>query len=207
VFIIAFAALIHSCPNACALSLLASPLPSSSLPSPIFSHLPPSRLPSSPASIPCLRSPAVSASFPVSVLPLSQPPSLSPFSPVSAYFPVSVLPRLCLLPCLRSPAVLASFPVSDLPRLRLLPYLRSPAVSRLLLRVHLAPPPPPPLLPLPSRPSASISSQSAKLLSRSSSGAPRCRAVAIQLRRSLLSSCRDPAPALPAPDRRNRNGV
>ncbi|KAL5982703.1 hypothetical protein ACLOJK_016779 [Asimina triloba] len=187
------AALIHSYLNACALSLLAppfalallaSPLPSSSLPSPVFSHLPPSRLPSSLTSIPCLRSPAVFASFPVSVLPPSQPPSLSPFSPVSACFPVSVLPRL-----------------------RLLPYLRSPAVLRLLLRVHLAPPPPPPLLPLPSRPSASVSSQSAKLLSRSSSGAPRCRAVAIQLRRSLLSSCRDPAPALPAPDRRNRNGV
>ncbi|KAL6007299.1 3-ketoacyl-CoA synthase 11 [Asimina triloba] len=191
IYVFAFAALIQRrC--ACALARLLARLAS-----PPCSHLPPSRLPSSPIFLPPV-SRHLPPPFPVFVLPPSPPPSLSPFSPVSASFPVSVLPRLGLLPCLRSPLspppplspfspVSASFPVSVLPPSRASSFA---SIFRLRLRLPffpfpLAPPPlfllsrrsccrdPPPALP-------------AVELSRSSSGAPCCRAVEIQLRRSLL---------------------
>ncbi|KAL5998974.1 hypothetical protein ACLOJK_009923, partial [Asimina triloba] len=113
-------------------SLLASSPCSPRLPVPFFlppvSYLPPSRLPSSPASLPCLRPPAVSR-LP-SRLRLRLP-----------FFPFSLALRLCF-------------------------FLVGEAAVDIQLR--------------------------RSLLSGSNSGAP---------------CCRDPTPALPAPDRCNRNGL
>ncbi|KAL5993391.1 hypothetical protein ACLOJK_014315 [Asimina triloba] len=187
-------------PSPC--SRLPAPSPCSRLParlaSPPRSHLPHSRLPSSPIFLPPV-SRHLPPPFPVSVLvpspppslspfshrlsllpclrsPPSPPPSLSPFSPVSASFPVSVLPPS--QPPSLSPIspVSASFPVSVLPPSRASSFA---SISRLRLRLRL------PFFPFP---------LALRLCFFSVDEA----AVEIQLRRSPLSSCGDPAPALPA---------
>ncbi|KAL5989476.1 hypothetical protein ACLOJK_010368 [Asimina triloba] len=178
-------ALTHSCPNPA--PLRPRPSPCSPAPSPVSALASP-RLASSPCS-PRLASPPCSllppSSLPSSSLPspvISRLPSLSPFS--------RRLPSPFAAPPPPPAAVFSS-------------HLHLAPVSSSRLRLHLAPPPSPP-----SRASASASPSSPSL-----SPLRLCfflvgeAAVEIQLRRSLLSSCRDPAPALPAPDRRNRNGL